>query len=55
MEVGCRDTFGGSVDFGASIITGLTGNPITLLSHQIQGPLYDIRTNNCPIYDGSGM
>ncbi len=47
--------FGGPVDFGASIITGHIGNPITLLSNQINGPLYNIRTDACPIYDATGQ
>lgn len=50
-----RNIFGGPVDLGASIITGLRGNPITLLSSQVNGPLYHIRTDACPIYDADGM
>jgi lysine-specific histone demethylase 1 len=47
-------TFGGAVDLGASIITGVVGNPIKLLSDQMHGELYNIRTANCPIYDSNG-
>jgi hypothetical protein len=49
-----RNIFDGPVDLGASIITGLRGNPITLLSNQVNGPLYHIRTDACPIYDADG-
>uniref|UniRef100_A0A6A7FV35 SWIRM domain protein n=1 Tax=Hirondellea gigas TaxID=1518452 RepID=A0A6A7FV35_9CRUS len=54
---------GGAVDVGASIITGLTGNPISLLCRQLysaqsltgnsDSKIYVINPS-CPIYDSNG-
>lgn len=45
---------GASVDLGASIITGLEGNPIAILCRQLRSRLHRL-TYQCPIYDPNGV
>uniref|UniRef100_A0A914UIM0 SWIRM domain-containing protein n=2 Tax=Plectus sambesii TaxID=2011161 RepID=A0A914UIM0_9BILA len=40
-------------DLGAMIVTGLAGNPVTVLARQMPMTLQKIKTR-CPIYDASG-
>lgn len=50
----CTDnSFQGSVDLGGSIITGLEGNPITVLVKQLGLKLHPLGTA-CPLYHGDG-
>lgn len=46
-------SFGGAVDLGASIITGLEGNPITNICKQLKTQLHPLGYE-CPIYDING-
>jgi hypothetical protein len=48
------NTFQGSVDLGGSIITGLEGNPITVLVKQLGLKLHILGTA-CPLYHCDGM
>lgn len=41
-------------DLGAMVVTGLGGNPITVLSKQIDMELHRIR-QKCPLYQSSGV
>ncbi len=50
----CTDNnFQGSVDLGGSIITGLEGNPITVLVKQLGLKLH-VLSSACPIYHSDG-
>ncbi|XP_025088904.1 lysine-specific histone demethylase 1A-like isoform X3 [Pomacea canaliculata] len=58
-----RDRVGGRVatfrkgnyvaDLGAMVVTGLGGNPVTILSRQINMELYKIK-QKCPLYESNG-
>jgi len=58
-----RDRVGGRVttfrkhqfiaDLGAMVVTGLGGNPITVLSKQIKMELHKIK-QKCPLYESTG-
>merc|ERR1719360_298184 len=58
-----RDRIGGSIatfrkgpfiaDLGAMVVTGLGGNPVSILSKQISMDLTKIK-QKCPLYDNSG-
>ena len=40
-------------DLGAMVVTGLGGNPITILSKQINMELHKIK-QKCPLYEANG-
>jgi len=40
-------------DLGAMVVTGLGGNPVTVLSKQINMELHKIR-QKCPLYESNG-
>ena len=40
-------------DLGAMVVTGLGGNPITVLSKQVNMELTKI-SQNCPLYESNG-
>jgi hypothetical protein len=42
-------------DLGASIVTGIDGNPLAVVAKQLRIPLYDINSEGVPLYmpDGS--
>lgn len=40
-------------DLGAMVVTGLGGNPITILSKQIGMELHKIK-QKCPLYEANG-
>lgn len=40
-------------DIGAMVVTGLGGNPVTVLSKQINMELHKIR-QKCPLYESNG-
>ena len=46
-------SLGAGIDLGASIITGLEGNPLTVLCQQLDTKLH-ILNYECPIFDHSG-
>jgi lysine-specific histone demethylase 1 len=58
-----RDRVGGRVvtfrkqqfvaDLGAMVVTGLGGNPLTILSKQIKMELHKIK-QKCPLYEADG-
>ncbi|KAK9868387.1 hypothetical protein WJX84_004093 [Apatococcus fuscideae] len=41
-------------DLGASVITGIDGNPLAVLAKQLQIPMHDINTANVPLYLADG-
>ncbi len=41
-------------DLGAVVVTGLGGNPITVLSKQVNMELHKIK-QKCPLYEGNGV
>ena len=41
-------------DLGAVVVTGLGGNPITVLSKQVNMELHKIK-QKCPLYEGTGV
>ncbi|KAK9844949.1 hypothetical protein WJX74_008996 [Apatococcus lobatus] len=43
-----------TADLGASVITGIDGNPLAVLAKQLQIPLHDINTANVPLYLAGG-
>lgn len=59
-----RDRVGGRIatfrkssyiaDLGAMVVTGLGGNPVAVLSRQINMELHKIRSN-CPLYESNGI
>eukprot|EP01114_Cavostelium_apophysatum_P002798 TRINITY_DN1249_c1_g1_i1.p1 TRINITY_DN1249_c1_g1~~TRINITY_DN1249_c1_g1_i1.p1 ORF type:complete len:1140 (-),score=314.71 TRINITY_DN1249_c1_g1_i1:99-3518(-) len=46
-------SLGAGIDLGASIITGLEGNPLTILCQQLDTKLH-VLNYSCPIYDVDG-
>eukprot|EP01103_Thecamoeba_quadrilineata_P005747 TRINITY_DN1550_c0_g1_i2.p1 TRINITY_DN1550_c0_g1~~TRINITY_DN1550_c0_g1_i2.p1 ORF type:complete len:686 (+),score=139.26 TRINITY_DN1550_c0_g1_i2:35-2092(+) len=42
-----------AVEYGASVVTGLHGNPVTVLCKQLGLKLYSVR-EDCPIFDSNG-
>jgi lysine-specific histone demethylase 1 len=44
----------GAVDLGASILTGMEGNPLTLVCKQLNTKLHQLNYE-CPIYDYDGV
>jgi lysine-specific histone demethylase 1 len=46
-------SLGGGVDLGASIITGLEGNPLTNVCRQLNTKLHSLKFE-CPLYDFDG-
>jgi lysine-specific histone demethylase 1 len=40
-------------DLGAMVVTGLGGNPVTILSRQINMELHKIK-QKCPLYESNG-
>ena len=45
--------FASLADLGAMVVTGLGGNPITILSKQISMELHKIK-QKCPLYEANG-
>ncbi len=43
-----------TADLGASVITGIDGNPLAVLAKQLQIPMHDINTANVPLYLAGG-
>ena len=43
----------GVADLGGAIITGIDGNPLAVLAHQLWRPLHAVR-EKCPMYLDSG-
>ncbi|CAH8348926.1 unnamed protein product [Eruca vesicaria subsp. sativa] len=53
QRMGGEGSFGGAVELGGSVITGLHANPLGVLARQLSIPLHKVR-DHCPLYDSEG-